>query len=339
MTRIPYIFCPVCQFFEECGDAGWGRRRPMFQCYRDDRTMDLDLQRQHLERVAAVEGVELPVDYTPRILDLVHSAQGRLARPLEFSVTWNREEEHWCRFSVVYWERARDSQRRDLQHALATARLFGPLEEGGILEVLDDVIMEEGPILQLLYGVDLRTAGTRQKLYIRLGHGEAAWKDAMIRRLVPAFHRDLAPLPLDILRMVGIDLHVSGEAPPEVKLYFITGQMSWERGVALAGHHPFLEFIRGRCPDLRELIMIQRLAADAPVEPRIDGVELHLLRNLLDLKAIWTYLHSQGSPCDLRRFLGMYRAALVVPTSVAFQARGMDRMNLYYLMVRPRRGA
>ena len=310
----------------------------MFQCYRDDRTPDPDLQRAHLERIAAVEGVELPVDYAPRVLDLVRSARGRVARPLEFSVAWDRGEEHWCRFSVVYWDQAQESQRRDLQHALATARLFGPLGEGEIQDIFQDV-MEEGPVLQVLYGVDLRKVGTRQKLYLRLGPGDAAWKEAMIRRLVPAFHRDLAPLPLDILRLVGLDLHAGGEARPGIKLYFMPGQVSWERGVALAGRHPFLEFIKGRCPDLRELIMIQRLAADAPVERRIDEVELHLLRNLLGFKDLWNYLDSMGSPFDLGRFLGMYRAALVVPTSVSFQAEAMDKMNLYYLMIRARRGA
>ncbi len=299
--------------------------------------MDLGLQRRHLERVASVEGVELPVDYAPRILDLVHSARGRVARPLEFSVAWDQGEEHWCRFSVVYWDRARESQRRDLAHALATARLFGPMEEGGIPEIIQDA-MEDGPTLQLLYGVDLRAMGTRQKLYVRLGHGEPAWKEAMIRRLVPAFHRDLAPLPLDILRLVGIDLRADGKSPPGIKLYFMPGQISWERGVELAGHHPFLEFVKGRCTDLRELIMIQRLAANAPVKRRIDEVDLHLLRNLLDLKDLWTFLDSQGSPFDLRRFLGMYRAALVVPTSVTFQTQAMEKMNLYYLMIGSRRG-
>ena len=58
----------------------------------------------------------------------------------------------------------------------------------------------------------------------------------------------------------------------------------------------------------------------------------------LDFKDLWTYLDSMGNPFDLGRFLGMYRAALVVPTSVSFQADAMEKMNLYYLMVRARHG-
>ena len=216
MARTPYIFCPVCRSFDECGASSWSRRLDMYQCYRDSRTVDLDAQRRHLERLAEVEGVQAPEDYLPRIMDLVRGAQGEVARPLEYSVTWDRSEEHWYRFSVVYWDLRPDTQARDLEHALATSRLFGDLEEGGIREAILGA-MGTGTIYQVLYGVDLRPQGTRQKVYLRLGRGEVEWKASLIEALVPGFSQDLAIHSLDILRLVGIDLKETGR-PPGVKL-------------------------------------------------------------------------------------------------------------------------
>jgi hypothetical protein len=337
MARTPYIFCPVCRFFDPCAASGWAQRMDMFQCYRDSRTVDLEAQRRHLERLAAVEGVTTPGDYLPRIMDLVRGAQGEVARPLEYSVTWNRREEHWYRFSVVYWDLRPDTQRRDLEHALATSRLFGDLEEGAVREAILEA-MGTGTIYQVLYGIDLRARGSRQKIYLRLGRGESPWKERLIRALVPAFSRENAVQSLDILRLIGIDLKEPGRAPG-VKLYYMPGQVTWERAVAMAGRHPFLEAIRSRCPDLRELMLIQRLDADGPAEKKLDEIELHMLRNLLSLKDLWRFLESEGSPFPMERFLGFYRSAMVVPTSVTFPARSMDKMNLYYLLVRSRREA
>lgn len=335
MARTPYIFCPVCRFLDECSASGWSKRVDMYQCYRDARTVDLETQRGHLQRLEKVEGVSTPEDYLPRIMDLLRGAQGEVARPLEYSVSWDRHEEHWYRFSVVYWDQRPDSQRRDLEHALATSRLFGDLEEAGIREAILANI-GTGNLFQILYGIDLRAEGSRQKIYLRLGRGEARWKERLISALVPGFNRDLALQSLDLVRLIGIDLKGPGSVPA-VKVYYITGQVSWDRAVAMAGHHPFLESIRARCPDLREFILVQRLAADRPVVKRPDEIELHMLRNLLSMKDLWRFLEAQGSPFPMERFLGLYRSALVALTSVAFPARSMDRMNLYYILVKTRR--
>ena len=335
MARTPYIFCPVCRFFEECAASSWSRRKEMFQCYRDARTVDLGAQRRHMEQLTALEGVALPQDFLPRIMDLLRAAQDQVARPLEFSVTWSGTEQHWYRFSVVYWDLRPDSQHRDLDHALATARLFGPLSEGNLRDTILDA-MSSGTIYQVLYGIDLRPVGSRQKIYLRLARGEVPWKESLVARLVPGFSRERAVQSLDLLRLIGIDLREPGH-PPAVKLYFMPGQISWERGVAMAGRHPFLTSIRARCPDLREMMLIQRLRADLPVEKRLDEVELHLLRNLLSLKDLWRFLQDQGATFPMERFLGLYRDALIVPTSVTFPARSLDKMNLYYLLVRGRR--
>ena len=115
------------------------------------------------------------------------------------------------------------------------------------------------------------------------------------------------------------------------------GQVSWDRAAAMTGQHPFMKSIEQKCPDLRELMLIQRLDADRPVEKRLDEIELHMLRNLLSLKDLWRFLEAQGNPFPMERFLGFYRAALVVPTSVTFPAQSMDKMNLYYLLVRSQR--
>ncbi|MFH1531156.1 MAG: hypothetical protein ABIK09_10550 [Pseudomonadota bacterium] len=337
MARTPTIFCPVCRFFEPCGADDWSRRLDMFQCYRDAHIVDIETQRAHLARLAEVEGVSVPPDFLPRILDLVRATQGEVARPLEYSVTWDEQEQHWYRFSVVYWDLRPDSQRRDLDHALATARLFGAVGEGNVREAVFEA-MGAGTIYQVLYGVDLRHSGSRQKIYLRLGRGEIPWKENFIRALVPGFSRELAIHSLDILRLIGIDLREADRAPG-VKLYYMPGQVPWERAAAMSGRHPFLLSIEKRCPDLREMMLIQRLEADRPVEKRLDEVELHMLRNLLSLADLWRFLEEQGTPFPMGRFLGFYRTALVVPTSVTFPARSLDKMNLYYLLVRSLRAS
>ena len=247
MARTPYVFCPVCRFFDECDASAWSRRLDMFQCYRDARTVDIDAQRAHLERLAVAEGVSVPEDFLLRILDLVRASQGEVARPIEYSVTWDGQEEHWYRFSAVYWDLRPDSQRKDLEHALATSRLFGSVGEGRVREAILGA-MGAGAIYQVLYGIDLRPKGSRQKIYLRLGRGEISWKEDLVKALVPGFERDLAVQSLDILRLIGIDLLETG-CKPRVKLYYMPGQVTWERAVSMAGRHPFLQAIEGRCPD------------------------------------------------------------------------------------------
>ena len=161
-------------------------------------------------------------------------------------------------------------------------------------------------------------------------------KARLIEQLRPGVDRSSSPLSIGKLLLVGVDLSPASDEVG-VKLYFTYDGISVREALAMTSGHPFLAFVGRRRPVLRELLLIERMD---PGCERVTGpseVDLHMLRNGLQLSELLRFVKERDLGFPMGAFIRLHQTALVVPTSVTFPLRKLDKMNLYYVLVGPSR--